>query len=46
MDAAHHVVHDRAHRDELCDWINAFIVQAQLSHHRELGLDQLLAEMS
>ena len=45
MDAAHHVVHDRADGDELLDGVDALVLQAQLAHHRELGVDQLLAEV-
>ena len=45
VDAAHHVVHDRADRDQLGDRVDPLVLQAQLAHERQLGVDQLLAEV-
>ena len=45
MHAAHHVVHDRPHRDQLLDRIEVLVLEAQLAHERDLGVDLLLAEM-
>ena len=45
VDAAHHVVHDGPDRDQLVHGVDALVLQAQLAHERELGVDQLLAEV-
>ena len=37
VDAAHHVVDDRPHRDQLGDRIDVLVLQAQLAHERELA---------
>src|SRR5215211_6176283 len=43
--AAHHVVHDRAHRNQLLNRIDALVLDTQFAHHRKLRLDQLFAEV-
>ena len=45
VDPAHHVVHDRAHRHELADRVDVLVLEAQLAHEGQLGVDQLLAEV-
>ena len=46
VDAAHHVVHDRPDRDQLGHRVDPLVLQAQLAHERDPGLDQLLAEVA
>ena len=46
VDATHHVVHDRADRDQLVHGVDPLVLQAQLAHEREFRLDELLAEMA
>ena len=37
VDAAHHVVHDRPHRDQLVHRVDPLVLQAQLADERQLG---------
>ena len=46
VDAAHHVVHDRPHRDQLLDRIEVLVLQAQLADERDLRVDDLLAQVT
>ena len=43
--AAHHVVHDRTHRDQLGHRIDVLVLEAQLAHERDLRLDVRLAQV-
>ena len=44
--AAHHVVHDRPDRNQLFHRIEILVLQAQLAHERNLGVDLLFPEMA
>ena len=46
VDPAHHVVHDRADRDQLVHGVDALVLQAQLPNEGKLGVDELRAEMA
>ena len=46
MHAAHHVVDHRPHRDQLPHRVDVLVLQAQLAHERDLGVDDLLAEVA
>jgi hypothetical protein len=46
VDAAHHVVHHRAHWDQLVHGVDPLILEAQLAHEGKLRVDELLAEVA
>ena len=46
MDAAHHVVHHRTHRNQLVHRIQIGVLQTQLAHERKPLVDHLLANLS
>ena len=45
VDPSHHVVDDRPHRDQLLDWVDILVFLTQLAHKRNLGVDDLPAQM-
>jgi hypothetical protein len=46
MDAAHHVVHDRADRHRIRDGIHAEVARGELAHERQPLVDYLFPEMA
>ena len=46
VDAAHHVVLDRPDRDQFVHRVDPLVLPAQLAHHRQPAVDQLLAEVA
>ena len=46
VDAAHHVVDDRADRDQLVHGVDPLVLQAQLPHEGQLGVDEVRAEVA
>ena len=45
MHAAHHVVDDRTHRNQILDRIEVLVLAAQLADERDLRVDHLLAQV-
>ena len=46
VNATHHVVHHRSYEDQLGHRVDVLVVAAQLTHERQLGIDQVGAKVS